>query len=98
MGHLRTKIEVRLSESTMGQNRKKHRMNNHLIIHYGVSKVSKRASERSEGRERSEQSGASKRVSGASERANGRASGPVLTSVFLVILAHCEVAISIGGG
>ena len=27
-------------------------------------------------------------VSGASERANGRASGPVLQSVFLVVLAH----------
>ena len=34
-------------------------------------------SERSGGRERSEQSGASERVSGANERANGRASGPV---------------------
>ena len=34
---------------TMGQNRKKHRTNNHLIIHFpiseGVSKVSKRVSE-----------------------------------------------------
>ena len=30
-------------------------------------------------------------MSGASERANGRASGPVLQSVFLVILAHCVV-------
>ena len=40
-------------------------------------------SERSGGRERTEQSGASERVSGASERANGRASGPVLTSLFL---------------
>ena len=29
------------------------------------------------------------KVSGASERANGRASGPVLQSVFLVLLAHC---------
>ena len=28
------------------------------------------------------------RVNGASERANGRASGPVLQSVFLVVLAH----------
>ena len=27
-------------------------------------------------------------MSGASERANGRASGPVLQSVFLVVLAH----------
>ena len=38
-------------------------------------------SERSGGRERSEQSGASERVSGVSERANGQASGPVLQSV-----------------
>ena len=45
-------------------------------------------SERSGGRERSEQSGASERVSGASERANGRASGPVLTSRFLADLNH----------
>ena len=27
-------------------------------------------------------------MSGASERANGRAGGPVLTSAFLIILAH----------
>ena len=33
-------------------------------------------------------SGGSEQVSGGSERANGRASGPVLTSGFLVILAH----------
>ena len=45
-------------------------------------------SERSGGRERSEQSGASERVSGASELANGRASGPVLQSVFLAVLDH----------
>ena len=42
-------------------------------------------SERSGGRERSEQSGASKRVNGASERVNGRASSPVLTSLFLFV-------------
>ena len=30
------------------------------------------------------------KVSGVSERANGRASGPVLHSVFLVVLAHSE--------
>ena len=45
-------------------------------------------SECSGGRERSEQSGASERVSGASERAKGRASGPVLQFVFLAVLAH----------
>ena len=48
-----------------------------------------RGSERSRGRERSEQSGASEQVSGASERANGRASGQVLTSQFLAVLPHC---------
>ena len=45
-------------------------------------------SERSGGRERSEQSGASERVSSASERANGRASGPVFTSLFLFVPDH----------
>ena len=34
------------------------------------------------------QFGASKRVSGASERANGRANGPVLTSEFFSIFDH----------
>ena len=51
--------------------------------------ASERTSERSGGRERSEQSGASERVSGACERVNGRASGPVLTSRFLVVPDHC---------
>ena len=46
--------------------------------------------ERSGGCERSEQSVASERVSGASERANGRASGPVLQSVFLAVIDHSE--------
>ena len=40
--------------------------------------VSKQMSERSGARDQSEQGGASERVSGASEKANGRASGPVL--------------------
>ena len=39
--------------------------------------------------ERSEQYRASKYVSSARERVNGRASGPVLTSRFLVVLNHC---------
>ena len=30
-------------------------------------------------------------VSGASERANGRASGPVLQSVFLAVIDHSEM-------
>ena len=36
----------------------------------------------------SQKGGTSKQVSYASERANKRASGPLLQSVFLVILAH----------
>ena len=44
--------------------------------------------ERSRGRERSERSGASERVSDASERANGRANGPALTSLFLFVPDH----------
>ena len=50
--------------------------------------ASERTSERSGGRERSEQSGASEWVSSASEQANGRASGPVLQSVFLAVIDH----------
>ena len=57
--------------------------------------MSERTSERSGGRERSEQSGASERVSGASERANGRASGPVLQSVFLAVLDHSDIELAI---
>ena len=53
-----------------------------------MSEVSERASERSGGREQSEQSGASERVSGASEPANGRVSGPVLMSLFLFVPDH----------
>ena len=68
-------------ESTMGQNRKKHKIDSRPIIHCPtsevVSKVRERASER-----------ASERVSGARKRAKGRASGPVLQSGFLVDLAH----------
>ena len=86
----------------MVENGKKYRQNSHLIIHCptseGVSEVSERTSERSGVREQSEQGGASEqvsgvseRVSGASKRANGRASGQVLQSGFLFILAHSVV-------
>ena len=61
--------------------------------HFETSKIHFPTSERSGGRERSEQSGASKRVNGASERANGRASGPVLLSVFLVVIDHSVMAL-----
>ena len=53
-------------------------------------------SERSGGRERSEQSGVSQRVSGASERANGQASGPVLQTVFLAVFDHSEFVLEHG--
>ena len=52
-----------------------------------VKWASERTSEHSRARERSKHDEASKRVSGASERTNGRANGPVLQSVFLVVLA-----------
>ena len=53
-----------------------------------MSERSEQTSERSGARKRSKWCGLSERVSGASKRANGRASGPVLQSVFLVVLAH----------
>ena len=59
-----------------------------LKIHFPTSEGVSKVSERSEAREQSERGGASKRVSGASERANRRASGLVLQSVFLADLAH----------
>ena len=46
--------------------------------------------ERSGGRKRSEQFRVSERVSGASERANGRASGLVIQSVFLAVFDHSD--------
>ena len=76
---------------------KKHRINSYLVIHCpaseGVSKVSEQTSECSRVRERSEWCGASKWVSGASERANGRASGPALQSGYLVSLTHSAVGL-----
>ena len=86
------------SKDTMVENRTKLRQNSHPIIHCptseGVSEVSERTSECSGGRERSEQSEASERVSGASKRANGRASGPVLQSVFLAVIDHSAAPFS----
>ena len=70
----------------MVENGKKHRQNNHPIINCPTSEGVRGVSKRSGGRERSEQSGASEQVSVVSERANGRASGPVLQSVFLAVL------------
>ena len=52
--------------------------------------VSERKSECSGERERSEQSGASEQVSGASEQPNRQASGPVLTSVFFSIFDQSD--------
>ena len=50
--------------------------------------ASERTSERSGAREQSKQCGASKRVSCASERANGQVSGQVLTFQFLAFLTY----------
>ena len=55
------------------------------LIHF----QSKQTNECSRGREWSKQCGASEWVSGVSERVNRRASGPVLTSRFLVVLNYC---------
>ena len=64
-------VFIDCSPYTMVENGKKHRINSHLMFHFltseGVSKGSERTSECSGGRERSEQSGANERVSGASE-------------------------------
>ena len=79
---------MEISDVTMGQNRKKHRINRYLINHQRGSEQSERASERSGAHERSKYCGASEGMSGASEQSNGRASGPVLTSGFLVDLAQ----------
>ena len=77
--------DLRNRECTMVQNRKKNTENSHRIIHFltseGVREVSKQWSA-------AECARASKQVSGASEQANSRASGPVLQSGFLVTLAH----------
>ena len=53
--------------------------------------ASERTNERSGARERSEQCGASEWVSGASERASGRANGPVLTSRFPAVPNHRDL-------
>ena len=53
--------------------------------------ASEQTSERSRVREQSEECGASEQVSGKRKRANGRASGPVLQSVFLVVVAHSRM-------
>ena len=52
--------------------------------------VSIKTSERNGASEQSEQCGANKWVSGVSELGNGQASGPVLTSGFLIILDHSD--------
>ena len=53
-----SKQRQRKRQNTMGQNRKKTRINSHLITHFptssGVSEVSERGSECSGARERSE--------------------------------------------
>ena len=64
---------------------------NHSLSHERGSersRASKQKSECSGARERSKQCGTSEQVSGASKRANGRASGPVLQTVFLAVINH----------
>ena len=81
-----------MAPSTMVQNRRKHSINSHPTIYCSTSKgMSEQTSERSVGREQSEQGKASKRVSGASEQANRQAIGPILLSGFLVDLAQCAI-------
>ena len=59
--------------------------------------VSEQTSERSRGHKRSEQSRAREQVSGVSDRTNGRASGPALTSLFFFVSDHSAMAnISLG--
>ena len=87
----------------MGQNRKKLRKKSYLIIHIPtssrvseVSERSERASERVSAAERASEASRAEqaqRVSGASERANGRASGPVLTSLFFFVPDHCVMIV-----
>ena len=76
---------MRLWLGHYGPEQKKNRINSHAIIHCPtsseVSKVSEQTSEGSEAREQVVQSD-------ANERENGQASGPVLLSVFLAVLAH----------
>ena len=80
--HLRH-VLVSFCARTMVQNKiKKHGISSHPIIHCPMSE---RMNERSGAREQSE---ASKFVSGAIQRVNGRASGPVLQSILLAVLDH----------
>ena len=82
------------SQCTMGQN---HFILRHQKFTFPRARewakwASERTSGRSGGRERSEQSGASERVSSVTERANGRASGLILHSVFLAVFDHSGLA------
>ena len=71
-----------------GWNRRVHSVDENLFPTSSEVRewASERTNERSGARERSEQCGASAWVSGASERANGGANGPVLD--FIVILSN----------
>ena len=59
----------------------------HRMIHYPTE-----VSERSGAHQRKEQGGENERVGRVSERLNRQASGPVLPSLFLVVLAHCAAS------
>ena len=70
-----------------------------LIIHFPTFPLSwewvsiEQINERSGAQDQSKECGASEWVSDARERANGRASGPVLTSRFLAVLDHSAVSV-----
>ena len=76
--------------STMGQNQVilRHQKFTFPQAKEWAKWASKWTSERKGGCKRSEQYGASERVSGAREQANGWASGPVLTSLFVFVPDH----------
>ena len=77
---------------TMVENGKKDRQNIYLIIYFptseGVSKVSERASERVSAAEGASEASSPEQANEFAVRANGRASGPVFTSLSLFVPDH----------
>ena len=74
--------------------KKKLRKNSHLIFYFSTSSGVSEVSKPSGARKRSKQCGASEGLSSASEQVNGRASGPVLQSLFLTVINHSDGSIS----
>ena len=75
---------------TMIQNRKKHRIDSHLIIHFPTSEEVSEVSKRVSAAERMSKVSRAERENEWGIQANGQASGPVLQSWFLMILDHSE--------